>query len=79
MGNFVVKDTAFSILFKQPRRRSHPILLLRVTHIIKRPENGLAEPLVPHKTTTKKEYYYEKTSLDRIDGRRIGFRSRAAF
>jgi hypothetical protein len=32
-GQFVVKDTVFFDSFKQPRRRSRPILLVRVTRI----------------------------------------------
>jgi hypothetical protein len=31
------------------------------------------------KQQTKKEYYYETTSPNRIDGSRIGIRTRAAF
>jgi hypothetical protein len=46
---------------------------------IKRPENGLAASQSLTRQQTKKEYYYEKTSLDGVDGKRIDFRTRAAF
>jgi hypothetical protein len=39
----------------------------------------LAGSFHPSQNNKEERGYYEKASFDRIDGRRIGFRARAAF